>query len=93
MLVADAPRVEEALSIIDAEGSFTLPQHPLVPMEALSLWENVRSLLDSPDVRRIDVWAARRYMEHGTTVGFLLHLGEVGRKGGKVVRVRTAPSL
>jgi hypothetical protein len=91
MLVAEvSPSVEEAPGIIDADATLTLPQHPLVPTEALSLWESARSLLDSPNIRRIEVWAAPEYMSHSTTVGFLLHLGELGRKAGKVVRVRTA---
>jgi hypothetical protein len=89
MLIAEAPRLEEALVILDADATFTLPQHPLEPTETLSLWEDVKPLLDSPEVGRIDVWAVRGYMEHSTTVGFLLHLGEVGRREGKVVRVRT----
>jgi hypothetical protein len=92
MLIAKAfPRVEESPSILDADVTLTLPQHPLVLMEALSLWEDIRSLLDPPGIRRIDVWAAHGYMEHSTTVGFLLHLGEVCRKEGKVVRVRPCP--
>ena len=90
MLVAEVlPKVEDALATIDADATFNLPQHPLMPREAVSLWEDVRSLLDAPEIRRIDVWVAHEYMEHFTTVGFLLHLGEVARKVGKVVRVRT----
>jgi len=90
MLVAEVlPKVEDALATIEADATFNLPQHPLVPREAVSLWEDVRSLLDAPEIRRIDVWVAHEYMEHFTTVGFLLHLGEVARKVGKVVRVRT----
>jgi hypothetical protein len=92
MLLAKAfPRVEESPSILDPDVTFTLPQHPLVLTEALSLWEDIRSLLD-PGIRRIDVWAAPGYMEHSTTVGLLLHIGEVCRKEGKVVRVRPAQS-
>ncbi len=82
------PRAD-ALAAIDADATFNLPQHPLVPREAVSLWEDVRALLDAPDIRRIDVWVAHGYMEHFTTVGFLLHLGEVARNVGKVVRVCT----
>jgi hypothetical protein len=90
MLVAEVPtRVEDALATIDADATFHLPQRPLVPREAVSLWEDVRALLDAPDIRRIDVWVAHGYTEHSTTVGFLLHLGEVARKLGKVVRVCT----
>jgi hypothetical protein len=90
MLVADVSRiVEEAPALIDADATLTLPQRPLLPGEALSLWERARSLLDPPDVHLLDVWAAPEYMSHSTTVGFLLHLGELGRKAGKVVRVRT----
>jgi hypothetical protein len=90
MLVAEVlPKVEDALATIEADATFNLPQHPLMPREAVSLWEDVRSLLDAPEIRRIDVWVAHEYMEHFTTVGFLLHLGEVARKVGKVVRVRT----
>jgi hypothetical protein len=83
------PRAEDALAAIDADATFNLPHRPLVPREAVALWEDVRALLDAPDIRRIDVWVAHGYMEHFTTVGFLLHLGEVARKAGKVVRVRT----
>jgi hypothetical protein len=90
MLVAEIlPKVEDPLATIDADATFDLPQHPLLPREALSLWEDVRALLDAPEIRRIDVWVAHGYMEHFTTVGFLLHLGEVARKLGKVVRVCT----
>jgi hypothetical protein len=90
MLVAEVlPRAEDALATIDADATFNLPQHPLVPREAVELWEDVRALLDAPDIRRIDVWVAHGYMEHFTTVGFLLHLGEVARNVGKVVRVCT----
>jgi hypothetical protein len=89
VLIAEAPRLEEALVVFDADVTFTLPQHPLVPTEALSLWEDVKALLDAPEVGQIDVRAVHGYMEHGTTVGFLLHLGEMARREGKVVRVRT----
>jgi hypothetical protein len=90
MLVADVSRiVEEAPGIIRADATLTLPQRPLLPTEVLSLWEQARSLLEPPDVHLIDVWATAEYQSHSTTVGFLLHLGELSRKAGKVVRVRT----
>ena len=40
MLLAEPPRVEEAVSILDADVTFALPRHPLCPTEALSLWED-----------------------------------------------------
>jgi len=88
MLVAEVhPRAEDALATSDADATFDLPEHPLLPREAVSLWEDLRALLDAPEIRRIDVRVAHGYMEHFTTVGFLLHLGEVARNVGKVVRV------
>jgi hypothetical protein len=91
MLVADvSPSLEEVPAIVEADAMLTLPERPLVPTDALSLWESARALLDAPDVHRIDVWAAPDYMSHSTTVGFLLHLGALGRQAGKVVRVRTS---
>jgi hypothetical protein len=83
MLLAKAfPRVEESPSILDADVTFTLPQHPLVLMEALSLWEDIRPLLDPPASvgsmcgRHMGTWSTPRPLG-----SFSISARSVGRKG------------
>jgi hypothetical protein len=86
-------KVEVVSSIVEADFTFSLLEHPLDAEELRAFWCAIRPSISSPNVRSVDVWAHPDYAQEAATAGLLLLVGEVSRKQGKAFRIRTADSL